>query len=108
MKKLPYRAQTSTGDTFDFEFPLHSETQSAVRVAQLVSALLETIDKDIAVAGETSNGDVLQAVAMAMAVRARMIHASSQTSAELSAQLLEVALEATAEAEHRTPTSGRA
>ena len=108
MKKLPYRAQTSTGDTFDIEFPLHSETQSAVRVAQLVSALLETIDKDIAVAGETSNGDVLQAMAMAMAVRTRMIHASSDTSAGLSTHLLTVALKAAADAVHRVPTSGRA
>ena len=108
MKKLPYRAQTATGDTFDIEFPLHSQTQSAVRVAQLVSALLETIDKDIAVSGETSNGDVLQAIAMTMAVRARMIHAASDTSAGLSTQLLDVALAAAADAVHRTPASGHA
>ena len=62
MKKLPYRARTTTGDSFDIEFPLHGETRNAVRVGQHVSAVLEAIDRDIALAGETSNGDVLQPV----------------------------------------------
>ena len=58
MKTLPYRAETGTGDTYEIAFPLHSETSSAVRVAQLLSAVLKTIDTDLAVSGETSNGDV--------------------------------------------------
>ena len=108
MKKLPYRARTTTGDTFDIEFPLHNETASPVRVAQLVSAILAAIDKDIAVAGEASNGDVLQAVAMAMAVRARMIHAPPATVEQLAGQLLRMALAAAADAPREGQPAGHA
>lgn len=108
MKKLPYRARTTTGDSFDIEFPLHGETRDAVRVGQLISAVLEAIDRDIALAGETSNGDVLQAVAMAMAIRARMIHAPDGVTDKLSAQLLRSALDAVAAASRQTPQVGHA
>ena len=108
MKKLPFRARTTSGDLFDIEFPLHAETQSAVRVAQLISAVLEAIDKDIALAGETSNGDVLQAAAMAMAIRARMIDVPHETLQRLSQQLLEDALDAVDAATHLAPQAGHA
>ncbi len=106
--KLPYRAQTRTGDAFDIEFPLHGETGSAVRVGQLLSAVLEAIDKDIAVAGEVSNGDVLQAVAMTMAIRAEMIHAAHETSAALAKDLLSKALDAMADSTTYRPRAGHA
>ena len=108
MKKLPYRARTSMGDTFDIDFPLHDETRDPVRVGQLVSAVLQVIDRDIAVAGETSNGDVLQAVAMAMAIRARMIQSPHEAVARLSAELLRTALDAVAEAARQSPQIGHA
>ena len=108
MTKMPYRARTETGDTFDIEFPLHEDTVNAVRVAQLVTALLEAVDRDIGIAGETSNGDVLQAAAMTMAIRARMIHAPHETIARLSTDLLETALDAIAAATHRSPQVGHA
>lgn len=108
MARLPYRARTATGDTFDIAFPLHKETGSAVRVEQLVTAILEAIDRDIAVAGETSNGDVLQAVAMALAVRARIIHAGSDVTERLVAELVAGALDAVAAASRDTPPVGHA
>lgn len=108
MKKLPYRARTATGDSFDIEFPLHAETRDAVRVGQLLSTVLEAIDKDITLAGDTSNGDVLQAVAMAMAVRSRMIHTPQAAVETLSVQLLWTALAAADEAVHDTPQVGHA
>ena len=106
--KLPYRAKTRTGDVFDIEFPLHSETVDAVRVGQLISAVLEVINKDIAIAGETSNGDVLQALAMTMAIRAGMIHASRETSQNLAKSLLSIALDAMAESSNNGPRVGHA
>ena len=106
MKKPPYRARTTTGDSFDIDFPLHGETLDAVRVGQLISAVLDAIDKDIALAGETSNGDVLQA--LAMAIRARMIHAPRAALETLSVQLLQTALAAAAEATRDTPQMGHA
>ena len=106
--KLPYRAKTSTGDVFDIVFPLHSETGNAVRVGQLISAVLEAIDKDIAIAGETSNGDVLQAVAMTMAIRAGMIHAPHETSENLAKNLLSIALDAMVDTTIHRPRAGHA
>ena len=108
MKHLPYRVNTATGDVFDVEFPLHPDTGSAVRVNQLVSALLETVERDIAVVGETSNGDVLQAMAMALAVRARIIHAPPSASAALARELVESSLDATSQSERQHPPTGHA
>ena len=48
MKTLPYRVETGTGDIFDIEFPLHENTGDPVRVSQLVSQLLTTLDRDLA------------------------------------------------------------
>jgi hypothetical protein len=108
MKKLPYRARTTTGDRFDIEFPLHAETRDAARVGQLLSTVLEAIDKDITLAGDTSNGDVLQAVAMAMAIRSRMIASPPAAVETLSMQLLRTALTAAEEGVHHTPQVGHA
>ena len=108
MRPLPYRVETATGDTLNITFPLHSSTASPVRVNQLLTAILDAIDQDIKVCGETGNGDVLQAAAMALAVRARMIHAPTNVTAELSSQLLEEALNAAGTAERVEPESGNA
>ena len=108
MKQLPYRAQTATGDTFDIAFPLHSETGDPIKVEQLITVMLKTIDDEIAVTGLTSNGDVLQAVAMTLAIRSGMIHTPMESSASLTRDLVEMALEALGRATvHRAP-SGRA
>ena len=106
--KLPYRAQTATGGGYEIEFPLHDQTLSAVRVEQLVSSLLRVIDTDISGAGETSNGDLLQAIAIAMAIRAGIINASHDTSERLAHQLLHQALDAVAASRLYRPQSGHA
>lgn len=108
MRPLPYRVETATGDILDITFPLHSDTASPVRVNQLLTAILDAIDQDIKMCGETGNGDVLQAAAMALAVRARMIHAPTNVTAELSSQLLGEALNATRVAERVEPEIGNA
>ncbi|MCR9220595.1 MAG: hypothetical protein NXI21_10245 [Alphaproteobacteria bacterium] len=108
MKTLPYSARTASGDVYDVEFPLHADTVSPVRVGQLVSTILEAVERDMALAGETSNGDVLQAVAMAAAIRARMIHAPPAVTGAIARDLMEQALEAAERAAHRPAASGRA
>lgn len=108
MASLPYRATTQTGDVFDITFPLHPDTGSAVRVDQLLGLILNSLDRDIAAMGETSNGDVLQALSMATAVRARMIHAPAEQTARLAASLVDDALAAAADAERQVPQSGSA
>ena len=108
MKKLPYRAQTATGDTLNIEFPLHAETESPVKVSQLLTAVLETIDKEVAVAGPMANGDVLQALAMAVAIRSRMIHAPSEVTSDLARTVTTYALGATTNAKISRAMHGNA
>lgn len=106
-KTLPYTVATQTGDSFRIDFPLHPETGSGVRVDQLLSAVLKAVDQDIRLGGEeTSNGDVLQALAMAMAVRARMIHAPSEITDKLANDLLRQALDAAQAAEREGAAPG--
>ena len=108
MKTLPYRVETGTGDIFDIEFPLHEKTGDPVRVSQLVSQLLTTLDRDLALFTDTSNGDVLQAVSMVLAIRARMVHADGDTTSHLALQLLSTALGAVADAHRQVPQTGHA
>ncbi len=108
MQQLPYLAQTATGDTFDIAFPLHTETGDPVKVEQLITVILKSIDDEIAVTGPTSNGDVLQAVVMALAIRSGMIHAPLETSTALAHDLVETALEAFGRATVNRAPSGRA
>lgn len=105
-RPLPYRVVTQTGDLLDFRFPLHPETVSAMRVDQILSAALGAVDREIKLTGDAGNGDVLQALAMALAVRARMIHADGEQTADLARVLLEHALQA--EVTHAGPSAGRA
>ena len=107
-KTLPYTVRTGTGDQFDIKFPLHPDTREVVRVSQLVSIILEAIDRDIGSMGETGNGDVLQAAAMALAIRARMIHAPLETVQHLTRELVDTALSAVADSERITPRIGHA
>lgn len=93
-KRLPYRATTASGNQFDFDFPLHPETGSAVHVANLLDAVLATLDREIRQLGPVSNGDVLQAVAMALAVRTRILPGDPARMGGLSAHLLAEALAA--------------
>ena len=88
MPHLPYRAITESGAVLDVTFALHEQTASAMRVQQLLTALLETLTREIRVLGPTSNGDVLQALAMALAVRAGMVEAAPATALKLAQELL--------------------
>jgi hypothetical protein len=89
---LPFRTTTATGNQFDFEFALHPDTASPVQVSNLLSALLETLDREIGQLGDVGNGDVLQALAMALAVRTRMLGPGSERIDGLVRELLESAL----------------
>ena len=92
--KLPYRTRTESGNEFDFDFPLHDATVSAVKVAQLLDAVLLTLDREIRVLGPIGNGDVLQALAFALSVRARMLAVGSESLDMLVRELLDNGLRA--------------
>lgn len=107
-KYLPYRATTAHGDVLDIPFRLHPDTGSSMRVSQLLDGVLRALDREIGVLGETSNGDVLQALCMATAIRAGIIHAGRETTDELARSLLDAALESVANADRHNAPSGHA
>ncbi|WP_119169098.1 hypothetical protein [Algihabitans albus] len=92
---LAYSATTRSGETLRFDFPLHAQTVSEADVAQMVSAILEGLTRSIGSRTDVSDGDVLQAVAMAMAVRAEMVKAPRGAAQSLSRHLIETAMSAT-------------
>ena len=65
-----------------------------MRVGQLLSATLAQIDRELKILGDTANGDVLQALAMALAVRAAMIEGPRLVTDALAGDLLDAALAA--------------
>jgi hypothetical protein len=106
MDHLPYSVVTDTGDTFDIQFPLSPHTQDSVRVHQLLTTIMNGLANDLKILGDVSNGDILQAVAMAVAIRARMIHAPESTMREIVSNLTETALEASYAAERKSEPAG--
>lgn len=107
-KTLPYAVITATGEKIACEFPLHIETQSAMRVSQLLDAVSATLDRELRVLGNTANGDVMQALAMALAVRAAMLHAPYAMGHQLAVDLAATALAAAEHSRHDPGAVGNA
>jgi uncharacterized protein YgbK (DUF1537 family) len=98
MPSLPYRAITESGAVLEVSLPLHEHTASPMRVQQLLTALEETLTREIHVLGTTSNGDILQALAMALAVRAGLVEAAPGPALGLARDLVATATAAVATA----------
>ena len=105
---LPYRATTSSGEVIDVTFDLHAETRSASDVTELLTALLAALDERVTRQGNVSNGDVMQALAMAMALRVAMIPAPRTVTEPLARELLDSALSAASYAQRVRPPAGHA
>lgn len=88
---LAITAVTASGSAYDIDFPLHPETRSAEGVGALVTDLPGCLSMTLAGRRDVSDGDVLQALAMTLAVRARMLGASPQSTSELVRELFETA-----------------
>ncbi len=104
MKTLPYTAVTTSGAVLDVQFELHPETASPERVGEMLSAFLNALDMQIEGGQVTSNGDILQALAMALALRSEMLPAATSMKATLARDVLDRALASVAKAGHgRSP-----
>lgn len=108
IRHLPYTATTETGTAIAADMPLHPATVSPVRVNQMLDALLGLVDREVKMDRETANGDVLQALAMAMAIRGTMIEAPKRVTDKLARDLLGTALSALDDAKTQQAPSGRA
>ncbi len=106
MKTLLFTALTSGGQAFEVNFPLHPQTRSAEGVSEMITGLLETLSHHVETAGSVSDGDVLQALAMTLAVRARMVNATPESTLALIHDLIDEAYQAVQDA--RTYEAARA
>jgi len=98
MKTLLFTALTSGGRAFDVNFSLHPQTRSAEAVSEMITGLLETLSHQVEARQDVSDGDVLQALAMTLAVRARMVDADAHSTLALVNELVEAAYRAAQEA----------
>ncbi|MDJ0918893.1 MAG: hypothetical protein QNJ05_14095 [Woeseiaceae bacterium] len=94
MKELPYTAITASGATISFRFPLHPLTESEAQVADLLTRVLAAVDEVIGEQSPVSDGDVLQALAMALAIRTRMVETAPGSVHGLAKELVDSSLEA--------------
>ena len=100
-KFIPYSVTTTSGNQFEFELNLHPQTESAVNVSNLLTSVLDTVSREIEQIGPVGNGDVLQALAMALAVRTHMLEGDRDMLDQLALQLAQTALDS-----HHKPLDG--
>ena len=105
---LPYQLLTEFGEELDIDFPLHEQTVSAIDVAQILTAVLEAVDNELQIMDDPSNGDVLQAMAMALAIRTRIVPVPFDVAKELGIELAQVSLNAVSASGRDFPTVGTA
>ena len=69
---LPYKTVTSSKKEINFNFLLDENTESPLIVNEIISILLSRISNEIKITNP-SNGDIIQALCMALAIRCRII-----------------------------------
>jgi hypothetical protein len=106
MSKLPYKVTTANGKIYLVDFELHPETASAVHVNHLLTAVLDALDNEIGVLGDAATGDVLQALAMALATRTRIVPNQSTALDESVLALVENSLDAKFDSDGDTAPPG--
>jgi len=104
---LPFRAETSAGDSLDICFPLHPDTGDPDQVGRLIGAILAAIESE-RTQSDASNGDVMQALTMALSIRAGMVYGHHEAVEKLTWQLLRSALDAVHYTDRRAPQIGHA
>jgi len=80
------------------EFPLHPQTRSTEAVSKMITRLLETLTGQVQAQKDMSDGDILQALAITLAVRARMVDAPPDSTLALVQELVEKAYHAAQQA----------
>lgn len=94
MNTLTITALTASGQAYEIDFPLHPNTRSSDAVADLVTKMLATLSDSVADHRGLSDGDILQAMAMTLAIRARMAGGSSESMKKLIGDLFGSAFDA--------------
>ncbi len=95
-RTLPFTA-VQPGAVRQINFPLHALTVDEEDVAGLLEALLDSMTEQIRVRENVSDGDLLQALCMALAIRMHMVEAAPPAVRALVSEILEQADDAVAE-----------
>lgn len=100
-QSLPFTAH-SQGRILDIDFPLHALTGDAGNVGAMLEDIMAALTQRIEADGsDVSDGDVLQALTMALAIRMHMVKAPPAAVRQLVAEALEWADDAVEEAGQR-------
>lgn len=95
---LEFTAITASGTAYQIDFPLHPQTRSPEGVSVLMTRMLDCVSQVLEERRDLSDGDVLQALAMTLAIRARMTSSQADTVAALVEALFRDAHQAASEA----------
>ena len=88
MDYLLFTTVSDSGVSYEIEFPLHPDTNSADAVSILASELLATISKCIHESKILKDGDIIQALSMACVIRNRMINVDSKLAEDVLLDLI--------------------
>lgn len=94
-KVLPFTA-LQPGGARQINFPLHAHTVDENHVGAVLEALLDSMSEEIRSKPAVSDGDVLQALCMALAIRMHRVQASPASVRALVSEILEQADDAVA------------
>ncbi len=92
-RNLGFTATTRQGRVVDFQLPLHPHTASAAQVASMLESILDALTGIIEHHRDVSDGDVLQAMSLAMAVRMGVAGIGENPGRQLLDELLSRAME---------------
>ena len=104
-KKLPYSVTTDTLKHIDFSFDLSEDTSSALVVHQLLNSLLSSINQETKLR-DISNGDIIQALSMALGVRVKMMYGDDKVKEDIAINCVKKALNSCKYAKEQEQISG--
>lgn len=93
VRTLGFTATTTSGDVIEFQLPLHPHTSSEDHVGTLIEAVLDRVSEVVDGPHSVSDGDVLQALTLAMAVRLGVAGLAPDTARTLVEDLANLALD---------------
>ena len=103
---LPYRAITSSHKEINFKFTLDENTNSPIVINEIINLLLSRISNEINIY-KPSNGDVIQAMCMALVVRCKIIDYDLDKIEKVVSKTLKNAFSDAKKANVSEPISGR-
>ena len=102
---LPYKAVTTSRKEVNFKFTLDENTDSPIVINEIINLLLSNISSEINIF-KPSNGDIIQAMCMALVVRCKIIDYDIDKIEKLVNKALKNAFIDAKKAEVLEPTSG--